>query len=390
VLRYPAFAPETGKYKCGATQTRIPGSVACQVHYPTSISTESSSATTRRYPYFRPQAVEGLADYSRTPVALLQMLSARQHPCLMDAEPLTIQNVDNNNNNNNNNDTPTKYPIVLFSHGLGGSMEMYTQLCQQIASHGYIVIAMEHEDGSGAYADTILGETVRYKRPDDSPYSRQKVLGFRRPFLQQRVDEVSKLVHSIVHCQDEASPQLQAILKVADFSKGIALLGHSFGGATMILAAQEYQKRRQSASSSSTEQTGQQPPFINFNSLSLFDPWAFSLDDETLNLGIKSSVPTLSILSESWVYTNPEVQQVDDFHEQCQNLKAWYMPNSVHTSFADSVSWLPGFVARKLYLRGKKERRFQTIPAVAKACAQHIQSSLGQTPDTIVVWTHHF
>jgi dienelactone hydrolase len=366
VLRYPAFAPEAGAYRCGATQTRIPGSVACQVHYPAS---ETSSSATR-YPYFRPKAVEGLADYSRTPVSLLRMLSNRQHPCLMEAEPLIVHNVDNNNN------IPTKYPIVLFSHGLGGCMEMYTQLCQQIASHGYIVIAMEHEDGSGAHAETSLGETILYKRPDDTPYSRQKVVDFRLPFLQHRVSEVSKLLHTIAHCPDETSPQVQAILKVADLDKGIALLGHSFGGAAMILTAQEYQKQ-QSATSTGTEQ-GQTSP-INFNSLNLLDPWAFSLDDETLNLGIQSSMPTLSILSESWVSTNPEVQQVDAFHEQCENLKALYMPSSVHASFADSVSWLPGFVARKLYLRGKKERRFQTIPAVAKACVHHIQSSLDKT-----------
>ena len=38
-----------------------------------------------------------------------------------------------------------KWPLVLFSHGLGGCEEMYSQLCSFIASYGYIVVAVEHE-----------------------------------------------------------------------------------------------------------------------------------------------------------------------------------------------------------------------------------------------------
>ncbi|KAH6619553.1 platelet-activating factor acetylhydrolase, isoform II-domain-containing protein [Chaetomium sp. MPI-SDFR-AT-0129] len=42
------------------------------------------------------------------------------------------------------------FPVVIFSHGLGGSRTLYSSICGELASHGLIVVAVEHRDGSGA------------------------------------------------------------------------------------------------------------------------------------------------------------------------------------------------------------------------------------------------
>lgn len=61
-----------------------------------------------------------------------------------------------------------KFPVVVFSHGLGGSRTMYSTVCGDLASYGFVVVAMEHRDGSGARS------YVNVPPDRDSPELRQE------------------------------------------------------------------------------------------------------------------------------------------------------------------------------------------------------------------------
>ncbi|GLC73753.1 hypothetical protein PLESTF_001415400 [Pleodorina starrii] len=47
---------------------------------------------------------------------------------------------------------PGPFPVVVFSHGLAGTRNAYSSICIELASQGYVVLALEHSDGSASCA----------------------------------------------------------------------------------------------------------------------------------------------------------------------------------------------------------------------------------------------
>ena len=43
-------------------------------------------------------------------------------------------------------------PVIIFSHGLGGTFELYSALVEEWASHGAVVVCINHGDGSASVA----------------------------------------------------------------------------------------------------------------------------------------------------------------------------------------------------------------------------------------------
>lgn len=58
------------------------------------------------------------------------------------------------------------FPLMIFSHGLGGTRTAYSSVCGEFASYGFVVCAVEHRDGSGPRS--------LVNHPPDGPASREE------------------------------------------------------------------------------------------------------------------------------------------------------------------------------------------------------------------------
>jgi platelet-activating factor acetylhydrolase len=185
-------------------------------------------------------------------------------------------------------DAMIRYPIVLFSHGLGGSIAGYSIACIDMASHGHIVAAIEHSDGSALTSFT--GEARKhtpyrfYRGADiDGPEWQ-----FRHAQLQTRMDDLDALLAAL-HVADSSGGQQLIPLDSLRESQGpdlqgrldfenVTFAGHSFGGGTALA----YGMRRPSLP----------------QRIICLDAWLFSLRKEDLvlqNSGLREGCPILFV-----------------------------------------------------------------------------------------------
>ncbi len=149
-----------------------------------------------------------------------------------------------------------RWPVMVFSHGLGGSRNSYSHIVGSLASYGMIVISMDHRDGSSPSqyiraTDKTPQRTVSYKKISHTPSP--EVYQERDKMLRIRLWELS-LVHIALQKMDEGqainnldSNSIQRWKKdhneVLSMFAGkldihdpgvITWAGHSFGAATTI------------------------------------------------------------------------------------------------------------------------------------------------------------
>lgn len=55
-----------------------------------------------------------------------------------------------------------KFIPIVFSHGLTGSRALYSTSAMELASNGFIVLALDHHDGSCAYTEDQNGKEYHF------------------------------------------------------------------------------------------------------------------------------------------------------------------------------------------------------------------------------------
>lgn len=103
------------------------------------------------------------------------------------------------------------YPIVLFSHGFRGTAVQSITFTEHLASHGYVVVAMDHSGNTltNFFSDDEKVAEVALERPQDVIFAFEKVL-------------------------EEAGKSGGLLSDMVDPSM-VAVTGHSFGGYTALM-----------------------------------------------------------------------------------------------------------------------------------------------------------
>ena len=144
-----------------------------------------------------------------------------------------MRNISNINGNSWSEAQPVneKFPVLIFSHGIGGLKIQNTTQMEEMASHGYVVFACDHAYDAGVsifpgeriiYSKTALPEGITEKEKWDL---RRVQLSYRVAGIQFMLDEMAR------------GNFLTIALKNSLDLEHIGVFGHSFGGGTSVVVA---------------------------------------------------------------------------------------------------------------------------------------------------------
>ena len=199
----------------------------------------------------------------------------------------------------------------------------YSKICYDLASEGFVVAAVEHREGSACHSTFRLPGLVtdiphRVVRAGENEYEA------RHGQVVERAAEVSRVLdllyalnaggeaafNALENALDtEAGFRLEDLLPPGslDLSHGAYMMGHSFGGATALLAAARDAR---------------------FRAVVSLDPWMFPLG----RLEFRVTQPVLMINTEGFVHKN----SIDKVREACADLSARILAGAVHLVHTDA------------------------------------------------------
>lgn len=126
-------------------------------------------------------------------------------------------------------------PVVLFAHSLGGLKMQNCALMEELASHGYLVLACDfpHDASLVVYPDGGRADFLFLDTPD--PCTPSQLRDYRRQCIQLRAEDVRFLRHQLFAMRADPSD----LLARAVDPYRVSLLGHSYGGGTVVHVAQQ-------------------------------------------------------------------------------------------------------------------------------------------------------
>ncbi|KAG9242444.1 platelet-activating factor acetylhydrolase, isoform II-domain-containing protein [Calycina marina] len=283
------------------------------------------------------------------------------------------------------------FPLMIFSHGLGGTKTTYSSICGEFASYGFVVVSLEHRDGSGPR--TFINVPNRDEDSDNSGKDQRK--GFskmdyvfpkdnpmdtspgnekgpdhelRTAQLQLRLAEIEEAYHvmKLIHAgrgDEVAAANLRwkdenvsnqggssRGLKGVDWKawesrfhlRQVTMLGHSFGGATTIEVLR-YKNR------------------FNFIGQGIiYDVWGVVIQRSKEDPKHRIDAPMLGIMSEAFMYWPDNLDSIMSLCREAKEHDAlvWLMTvrGSIHLSQSDFAILYPRIASLALKMTVNSQR----------------------------------
>jgi len=298
-LGQPRKPPLAGPIQSVGSEIVKLGGLRCRVFYP------AASVTGKEAPYLTEgtgtsSAMAGLVFF---PGFLLEHLGVAGSGCIEGAPPAL----------------PTagapQYPVLVFSHGQGGNMDMQGYLLREFASFGLVAVSIEHQDGSSSTDDP--------KNP--RPFGRfGGQLG-----VQASAEEMLRVAIAL-----QTDDKQSGAARWGGDPAGLIASGHSYGGPTALIAA------------------SLRPDL--FRGLVLHDP-------ATTN-SPKPTLPVFSVVGDQYAGIGSlvnEVRRVSSGQVEEAAIRdrpglawagAWKYGGISHGNFVDAPLWAPLFIMRLLGL----------------------------------------
>ncbi|HYW74071.1 MAG TPA: hypothetical protein VE961_23815 [Pyrinomonadaceae bacterium] len=122
----------------------------------------------------------------------------------------------------------SRFPILFLSHGLGEPRSLYTGLSQELASHGYIVVCIDHPYGG----ITVLPDGRAISTADDPAAGNPEV----QPRLVEEWARDASFVLNRMMAPDKTDSGTSGRFAGHIDKSRIGMLGHSLGGAAALEA----------------------------------------------------------------------------------------------------------------------------------------------------------
>jgi predicted dienelactone hydrolase/uncharacterized membrane protein YccF (DUF307 family) len=108
-------------------------------------------------------------------------------------------------------------PLIVISHGLASSRQTFSYLGKHLASHGFAVVIVEHNEISLKKFDGFLSGTERFPEPNN--------------LIDQPLD--IKFILDKLEQNSDTNPWLKNKINIQQ----VGIIGHSFGGYTSLILA---------------------------------------------------------------------------------------------------------------------------------------------------------